>query len=138
MNVLEQRRDHEDAYDDQAQYDAIPTECSEVVALDIANEELDCEDGYDESSDTTRHQNSKLRAGKGKAVLQELHKTPPEHDGNGKIERELGGHATRDPQQHGTYDGGTATRGTGDDSQTLEQAYSQGLAQAHLGKTVDR
>ena len=102
-----EERDHDDADDD-----AVDTECGEVVLLDVAHEEADRDDRHDERTDDAHRQHHDLGLGHDQPFhheLRRLHHAPTEHDGDSQEERvfrgDLARRADEDAAEHGSCPG---------------------------------
>ena len=83
---------------EQADDDAVNAEGGEVVLLNVADQEFDGDDGYQERSHNADTEDHPLGGGVSQAVAQELQNAPAEHDGNGQEKGEFSCHRARGTQ----------------------------------------
>lgn len=58
-------------------YDSVPSKCLEIMFLDIAHQELDCQDGNYKRYHHTDHQDQHLCTGKSKTEFHNLQRAAP-------------------------------------------------------------
>ena len=122
---------HEEvAQHDNADDDAVDAEGREVVALDVAHQELDGDDGHEKRGHDADDEDDDLGRAHGKACMRDvfhnLHQAPAEHDGDGQEEREFRGSRARAAGEHAADDGGAGAGRAGNDGEHLEATDLEG------------
>lgn len=83
---------------EQADGDTVNAEGGEVVLLDVADQEFDGNDGYQERSHNADTEDHPLGGSVSHAMTQELQNAPAEHNGNGQEKSEFSCHCARGTQ----------------------------------------
>ena len=100
-------KQHEDA-----QNDPIPSEHLEIMLLDVAHEETDDQDRYDEGHQHADQQQHQFCRGKGKAESDQSQQACAKHDGDSEEKGKFCGYRAADSDHQRTDDRRTGTRGT--------------------------
>src|SRR6185436_1384468 len=116
----------------QAEYDPIPGEHREVVAADVAQEPANTEERRDEGGNETDAEQAEVMAVEQLAVLDELVGRRSEQHGHRQEERELGGSASRQAEEHPTDNGRSGAGGTWNERESLSDSHLERIRPTHL------